>query len=384
MSCEKTDLLVVPDTLLVRLSDGRVAEMPLEDYVRGAVPAYLEPSAPLEALKAFAIAVRSSAVVSRRHARDGFDLCTAVHCLAVQPAGRCPDSDRAVDKTAAQVLVVAGAGGDRPLDRAPMPFRIVAAPRFEQCDGRTRSSEEAWGSPLAHCRSVPCPCGCSDLLGDGVGMCRRGALTMATQGASAAEILRHYYASTEVATATAVPRAQLRQSLIVGRVADSAGRPRPGVGLALSGTAGTFHRTVSNDGRFWFSGLSAGTWELTIKGTPVRCADLHTDGRNTLDLQTVVPGLPPLAAQTIPMAHPKRLMGTLGYNGVPVTITDSTGNQMTVESGSAPEFDPGGFAVPLPPPGPCSLRVFDQRFDLEIGDTGLWVRFTAQPATAPN
>jgi hypothetical protein len=372
MSCEKTDVLVVPGTLLVQLGDGRVAEVPLEDYTKSALPAYLEPAPPVEALKALAIAVRSGAVVSRRHARDGFDLCTAAHCLAWQPAGRSPDSDRAVDGTAGQVLVVAGT-----------PVRIVAAPLFEQCDGRTRSSEEAWGSPFAHCLSVPCPCGGSELLGDGVGLCRRGAVTLANQGAAAAEILQHYYAGTEVATATAIPRAQLCQSLVVGRVVDSAGRPRPGVGLALSGPAGTFHRTVSGDGRFWLSGLPVGAWELTVKGTSVRRADLHTDGRNTLELQVVVPSLPPLAAQTVPMAHPKRLMGTVGYNGVPVTITDSTGSQVTVESGSAPEFDPGGFVVPLPPPGPCSLQVLDQRFDLEIGEMGVWVRFSVRPATAP-
>jgi hypothetical protein len=48
-----------------------------------------------------------------------------------------------------------------------------------------------------------------------------------------------------------------------------------------------------------------------------------------------------------------------------------------VLSGSAPDMNPGGFAVPLPPQGTCTLKVLDQSFDLDIGDIGLWVRFAA-------
>jgi hypothetical protein len=107
-----------------------------------------------------------------------------------------------------------------------------------------------------------------------------------------------------------------------------------------------------------------------------------TDGRNTLELQVVVPDIPRLVMRSIPLAFPKQLTGTLGYQGVRVAIIDSAGSESEVVSGSDPDFDPGGFSVPLPPPGTCTLRILDQSFDLEIGDQGelgVWVRFTEGP-----
>jgi len=116
----------------------------------------------------------------------------------------------------------------------------------------------------------------------------------------------------------------------------------------------------------------------------MRSSGIGTDGRNTVATQITVPGLPALEAETVPVAHPRMLIGSLGYGGVPVTITDSRGTQTTVASGSAPEFDPGGFAVPLPPAGPCSLAIPGQRFSIEVGATGIWVRFAAQLTREPS
>jgi len=207
---------------------------------------------------------------------------------------------------------------------------------------------------------------------------------MARLGTPAPEILKHYFAGAEVATAASVARSQLCQSLIVGRVVDSAGRPLGGAILLLSGAAGPFQRSVSSDGRFWFSELPAGQWELAVKGASVRRSDLQTDGRNTVEAQIIIPSLPALQVETMPVAHPKKLIGTLGYGGVPVMIIDSTGSHTTVESGSAPEFDPGGFAIPLPPAGACTLLVLGQRFTVDIDEAGLWVRFLLQTTKAPN
>ncbi len=385
MSCEKADadMVVIPSTLLVHMGDDGVTEMSLEEYVKGSLPGHLDSEAPLAALKALAVAIRSGAATSRQHAREGFDVCTSGHCGAWRPAGRNSNSDRAADETARQVLVVAGAGGSLDTRPAASP-RVVGAPFFARCDGRTRSSDEMWHSPLSHCLGVTCSCGGSELAGHGVGLCLAGALALANQGASATDILKRYYTGVDVATATAVARPQLCQSLIVGRVVDSAGHPHPGVTLVLSSSAASFQRAVSNDGRFWFSGLPAGDWELAVKGASIRRSGLHTDGRNTLEMQVVVPGLPFLEVETLPVAYPKALIGTLGYGGVPVTMTDSKGSQTTVESGSVPEFDPGGFSIPLPPAGPCTLAILGQRFTIEVGDTGLWVRFTTQAATGPS
>lgn len=356
--------LLIPKTVRVQHANGYVEEMHLDEYVKGVVPTYLGLPAPREALKALAIAVRSDAVIARRHARDGFDLCAARHCQIWKPTNRYPDSDQAVDETAALVLTAGG--------------RIVAAPFFEHCDGRTRSSAEGGTVAMSHCRSVPCKCGYRQLYGHGVGMCQRGAMAMAREGAGAGEILKHYYTQVEVSSATVILRAELRHSLIVGRMVDSTGRPCPDLRLALTGPGGTFHKATATDGRFWFGSLPTGQWELKVKGKPVRYGALHTDGRNTLDVQMTMPDSPRLALEVMPMAHPRQLVGTLGYDGVPVTIVDAAGQEQMVLSGSAPGFDPGGFAVPLPLPGKCTLRVFDQSFDLQIGEAGLWVRFSAQ------
>jgi hypothetical protein len=361
MSVDKS--LLIPKSVRVQHTNGYVEEMSLNEYIKGVVPTYLGLQAPREALKALAIAVRSDASISRRHARDAFDLCATGHCPIWKPANRYPDSDRAIDETTGLVLTVNGP--------------IVAAPFFEHCDGHTRSGDEGGFAAMSHCRSVPCQCGYSLLHGHGVGMCQRGAIAMARQGASATEILKHYYAQVEVSLATETSRADLVQSLIVGRVLDSNGRPCPDLRLALTGPGGTFHKATAADGRFWFANLPGGEWQLQVKGKPVRQGGLRTDGRNTLDVQMSMPGSPRLAIEVIPMAGPRQLAGTLGYDGVPVSIVDAADQEQTVLSGSAPDFDPGGFAFPLPLPGKCVLRVFDQSFDLEIGESGALVRFSS-------
>lgn len=198
---------------------------------------------------------------------------------------------------------------------------------------------------------------------------------MAEQGATAEEILKHYFSGIEVRRAESVPRSEQRRSLVLGQVVDGDGKPRGGLRLLLRGGTGRFDRGTTRGGRFWFSSLPAGRWELLVRGKPVRYSELETDGRNTLEIEVVVPDAPPLVVRSLPMAYPRQLLGTLGYKGVPVTVVDSAGERTTILSGSAPDFDPGGFAIPLPPPGTCTISFLDQSFDLEIGDTGLWVRF---------
>ena len=354
--------LVIPETLRIQLSGGSFEDMPLDEYLKGVVPSEMGLAKPLESLRAQAIAARSYAVITRRHARDGFDLCTTTHCQVWKPKNRYPESDQAVDETSGLVLVLNG--------------RIVAAPYFGHCDGRTRDSEEVWSGRMRHCRSVACICGYTTLHGHGVGMCQRGAAAMAEEGATAEGILEHFYTGIEISAADHVPRSAFKRSLVLGRVVDGQGKPRPDSRLVLRGPAGRLTKGTTVDGRFWFSGLPAGEWELIVKGESVRYRDLTTDGRNTLDLQVVVPDIPPLQVRTIPLAFPNQLAGTLGYRGIQVTIIDSTGTERVVDSGSAPDFDPGGFAIPLPPPGTCTLRVLDQSFELEIGELGVWLQFT--------
>ncbi len=350
----------IPETVYLQVS-GKVQELSLDEYVKGVVPAEMGLQKPIEALKAQAIAARSEAAVARRHAREGFDLCAATHCQVWNPKLRNADADRAVDETAGLVVTVGGS--------------IAATPYFGHCDGHTRNSEDVWSGAMSQCRSVPCICGYSALYGHGVGMCQRGAMAMAKQGASAQEILKHYYTGVEITRATVVRRSAMKCSLVLGRVTDGHNQPRAGMRLVLTGEGGTIEKGTTADGRFWFTGLSSGQWELRVKGKPVRYDKLTTDGRNTLELQVAVPDAPPLLASTMPLVYPVQLAGTLGYEGVPVTIVDAAGKEQTVLSGSAPDFGPGGFVVTLPPSGKCTVRFLDQSFSLDVSSSGLWVRF---------
>jgi hypothetical protein len=353
--------LVVPETLRFQLTDGQIKEMPLDQYLKGVVPTEMGLAKPMEALKAQAIASRSFAVVTRRHARDGFDVCTTTHCQVWNPQNRTPDADRAVDETAGLILTYGG--------------NSVAAHFFGHCDGRTRNSEEVWSGVVAYCRSVPCVCGYTTLYGHGVGMCQRGAAAMAKGGATVEEILQHYYTGTEIGQAAAIPRTQFQRSVILGELVDEEGNPRAGVALVLKGPTGRIARRTNDEGQFWISSLPAGEWELEVRDRPVRYKGIRTDGRNTLDLRVGVPDTSPEALRTMPLGHPRQLIGTLGCNDVQVVMTNAAGQETVLLGGSAPDFGPGGFAIPLPEAGTYTIHVLGQRFDLEVGDTGVWLQF---------
>jgi hypothetical protein len=357
--------LVIPETLRIQRSDGDILEMPLDEYLKDVVPTEMGLAKPIEALKAQAIASRSFAVVTRRHARDGFDVCTTTHCQVWKPGNRYPDADRAVDETEGLVLTYEN--------------QSVAAHFFAHCDGRTRNSEDVWSGAVAYCRSVPCICGYTTLYGHGVGMCQRGAAAMAEGGATAEEILQHYYTSTGIGQATAIPRTQFQRSVILGELVDDQGNPRAGVELVLRGPTGAIARRTNDQGQFWISSLPAGDWELEIKDKPVRYKGIRTDGRNTLDLRVGVPDTTPEALKTMPLGHPRQLIGTLGCDDVQVVMTDAAGKQTVLLGGSAPDFGPGGFAIPLPESGAYTIDVLGQRFDLEVGDTGVWLQFVPRP-----
>jgi hypothetical protein len=316
---------------------------------------------PIEALKAQAIASRAFAISTRRHAREGFDVCITTHCQVYKPKNRYADSDRAVDETIGQVVTRSG--------------KIVGAPFFGHCDGHTRNSEEVWSSAVSYLRSVPCICGYTELYGHGVGMCQRGAAAMAQEGSTAEEILKHYYAGTEIGHAAYIPRTSFQRSIILGQVVDGQGDPLAGVVVVFHGPKGPVGRRTNDKGQFWISKLPAGEWELQVRDKGIRYHNLHTDGRNTLDLRVVVPDLPPLMADTMPLAYPQQLVGTLGYDGIEVTVTDAAGNEQTVTSGTAEQYNPGGFAVDVADPGFYAVSFFDQTFSIEVGAGGVWVQF---------
>jgi hypothetical protein len=176
-------MAVVPSTIRVLMTDGQVVEMDLDEYLKGVVPWEMPPSAPLEALKAQAVAARSYAVTSWNHAAQGANVCTTTHCQVWNNI-RFTRTDQAVDETKGMVATHSG--------------MIIRAFYFGHCDGHTRNSEDVWIQALPYCRSVACECGFTTMWGHGVGMCQEGAIAMARRGATFDAILRHYYTGVSI------------------------------------------------------------------------------------------------------------------------------------------------------------------------------------------
>ncbi len=186
---DKTDenVMMIPTTLRVLMPDGRVEEIKLETYLAGVVAAEMGTEAPLEALKAQAVAARTYAIAAQRHPEHNADVCTTEHCQKwkrVDPT-TAPEVFRAVSETWGIVAMHNG--------------QLINTFFFEHCDGRTRSAEEMHLPALPYLRGVDCSCGFLSLKGHGIGMCKRGAIVMARRNASFEQILRHYYRGVVIA-----------------------------------------------------------------------------------------------------------------------------------------------------------------------------------------
>ena len=84
-----------------------VAVVPLEELLRGLVPAEMPASSHLEALKAQAVTARSNvlAQLGTRHLADPYVICAEVHCQAYRGAGAVhPRTDEAIRATAGEAL----------------------------------------------------------------------------------------------------------------------------------------------------------------------------------------------------------------------------------------------------------------------------------------
>jgi len=95
--------------IIVRPRDGSVAlvnEIPLEEYLLGVVPSEMPDNWPAEALKAQAVAARTETLKKlRRHAADGFDVCSSQHCAVYRgTTGEEAPTSAAVRATSGEVL----------------------------------------------------------------------------------------------------------------------------------------------------------------------------------------------------------------------------------------------------------------------------------------
>ncbi|MCD6301940.1 MAG: SpoIID/LytB domain-containing protein, partial [Anaerolineae bacterium] len=180
-----TGVTTVPSTIRVKMLDGTIVTMEMDEYLKGVVPYEMSPSWPTEALKAQAVAARSYAATNSKHHDEGYDVCTTTCCQFWGPT-HYDTTDAAVEATHGVAAFYDGS--------------IIHAFYHGHCDGHTRSYCESFAPEDPNCVEIPylqpveCPCGHDELRGHGVGMCQEGARALARdQGKSYVEILQHYY-----------------------------------------------------------------------------------------------------------------------------------------------------------------------------------------------
>jgi stage II sporulation protein D len=216
-----------------------IVTMELEIAVASIVAAESPPHAPLEALKAQAVATRSFLIAGQgRH--SVFDFCDTTHCQFLReppptgsPAVRAGDATRglvlAYKGQAFAAMYSASCGGrTHSLEELGIPTR--GYPYFAvTCDYCHRHPEK-WVAKISEAdaagleptessrlklarklgwKSVPGNSYSSRTengevvlegagVGHGMGLCQRGAAEMARKGASFQQILEHYYPNTEI------------------------------------------------------------------------------------------------------------------------------------------------------------------------------------------
>jgi len=152
----------------------RVDRMPLEEYLRGVIPAEMPASWPMEALKAQAVAARTyalRAMATPRHPAQGADLCDWT-CCQVYQATTYARTDEAVRATAGETW-------DDPCQYVSKCGRVDCA----YCQGQAGHDGKPWPGRL----------------------CQYGARFMAEQGAGWGEILTLYYGGEPVEAPAETP-----------------------------------------------------------------------------------------------------------------------------------------------------------------------------------
>jgi SpoIID/LytB domain protein len=137
------NLVLKPAGKVVRI----INDIELEEYLMGVVPNEIGDNAPLEALKAQAVAARSETVSNllfNRHIDDSCDLCNTTHCQVYKGYFiHQSNIEEAVLDTAGEVLVC--------------DSLLVDAVYGSSCGGWTEENQYAWkGKSLPYLKSVPC------------------------------------------------------------------------------------------------------------------------------------------------------------------------------------------------------------------------------------
>jgi len=123
-----------------------INELPLEEYLKGVLPAEMGPAFPEEALKAQAVVARSEALsmwgLKLNLIAEPYDFTDDVFSQVYSGiTHRTEKTDRAVNETKGEVLLYRG--------------EIVNAVYHSCCGGHTENSEEVWGTYYPYLRGVP-------------------------------------------------------------------------------------------------------------------------------------------------------------------------------------------------------------------------------------
>lgn len=181
-------------TVELRAQEGKllvINELPIEHYLYGL--AEPSPSDPPEKIKALVIVARSYAQFYRDQQRKfpgaPYDLdddpAVSQKYLGATYEQRAPTLRAAVDATRGQVVTFQG--------------RLVKTPYFTSSLGQTKSAQEVWGwTETPYLVSVTDPCDAPRAAGHGVGLSGCGARVLAQQGATAEQILKHFYTGVDV------------------------------------------------------------------------------------------------------------------------------------------------------------------------------------------
>lgn len=122
---------------IFRKDDGKlegVLELPMEQYLYGVVPSEIGVDAPMEAMKAQAVAARSETWISledRRYAGERYDICSDVGCQVFTGTYKShPFTEQAVRETRGVVMYCQG---------APVSGFYASC-----CGGHSENSEDVW------------------------------------------------------------------------------------------------------------------------------------------------------------------------------------------------------------------------------------------------
>lgn len=113
-----------------------ISEIPIDQYLKGVVPAEMPAGYPLESLKAQAVSARSEvlAKLGTKHINDPFDFCANVHCQVYSgTTNEAESTDEAVSSTQGEVLYYED--------------RICDAVYSAVCGGHTEHKHNVWNPP---------------------------------------------------------------------------------------------------------------------------------------------------------------------------------------------------------------------------------------------